>query len=196
MLLCYSVSIHWSAWCQERGVWVLVGASLPCDVIWCQWFRSGDSGPEYWRDRACSMCARWEILLITELGYILVFTRYGYNQNFLVTKLNTILSPELSGGQIVFNCQQIWWCEAIIVPIWHCVSRGAVCVPMLITVAKWSTASEIWWQGTPSSTPRRATPSRSTRTKISSWLRLVSGCSDCWLCKLQYKHVLTFCAFN
>ena len=101
-------------------------------------------------DKACSMCARWEILLMTLHYNIIHYLQY---------------SP-------VALC-------------WHCVFRGVACVPMLITVAKWSTASEILFPGIPSSTQRKITPSRNRPTKICSWLRLVSGCSDSWHCKSQ-----------
>ena len=118
--------------------------SFPGDVIWCQWCRSGDSQPEYWRRQSM----------------------------FYVCQVDIINHSRL--------CTTCWF-----------VFRGAVCVPTLITVAKWSTASEILFPGIPSSTQRKTTPSRSRPTKISLLLRLVSGCSDCWHCKFD-KYVLTF----
>lgn len=55
---------HCSPSDHRAAVWALIGPNFPGDVIWCQWFRSGDSHQNIGEDKACSMCARW-ILLIT-----------------------------------------------------------------------------------------------------------------------------------
>ena len=129
---------------HRAPAWSLIGGKFPGDVIWCQWFRSGDSQPEYWRRQSMFYVCQVDII----------------NH----TRLRTTCS-------VVF--------------------RGAVCVPTLITVAKWSTASEILYPGIPSSTQRKTTPSQSRPTKISSLLRSVSGCWASWHCKYN-KYVLTF----
>ena len=122
---------------HRAAAWSLIGPKFPrCDVIWCQWCRSGDSQPEYWRRQSMFYVCQVDIINHTRL------------------------------------CTTCW-----------VVFRGAVCVPTLITVAKWSTASEILFPGIPSSTRRKTTPSQSRPTKISSLLRSVSGCWDSWHCK-------------
>ena len=135
---------HCSPSDHRAAVWALIGPNFPGDVIWCQWFRSGDSQPEYWRRQSM----------------------------FYVCQVDIINHSRL--------CTTCW-----------VLFRGAVCVLTSITVAKWSTASEILFPGIPSSTQRKITPSKSRPTKISSLLRLAFGCSDSWHCKYD-KYVLTF----
>ena len=65
MLVCSSLWLHWMTWYHETAVSALIGQELPGDVIWCQWFRSGDSHQNIGEDKACSTCARCEILLMT-----------------------------------------------------------------------------------------------------------------------------------
>ena len=142
---------HW--WREGRQVSYWWYPEVPSgDVIWCGWFRSGDSEQNIGEDKACSMCARWEILLMTQHP--------------------TLHQPQ----QLSMTCWHLQLSHSDLF-------RGAACVQMSITAARWSTASETWYRGTPNSTLKRTPTSRNRTTRICWWRRSESGLWDCWHCK-------------
>ena len=101
MLVCSSLWLHWMTWYHEAAVSALIGQELPGDVIWCQWFRSGDSHQNIGEDKACSTCARCEILLMTP-------------------QLHRPVHSDILGGQMATTGISLWWSELSYFYRQHC----------------------------------------------------------------------------